>query len=81
MADFSAYKINNWFLEEPVDLGGVKIIQTGRYFCERGAVIPTALHEDFFEFTVQRNHGNDPQRLLHKQKARNRRYAHKNGQA
>ena len=52
MADFSAYKINNWFLEEPVDLGGVKIIQTGKYFCERGAVIPTALHEDFFEFTI-----------------------------
>jgi len=52
MANLSGYKINNWFLEEPIDLGGVKIIQTGRYFCEQGAIIPTALHEDFFEFTI-----------------------------
>lgn len=52
MADLSGYKINNWFLEKPLDLDGIKIIRTGRYFCERGAVIPTALHEDFFEYTI-----------------------------
>lgn len=52
MAYLSGYKINNWFLEKPLNLDGIKIIQTGRYFCERGAVIPTALHEDFFEYTI-----------------------------
>lgn len=50
--ELNEYKINNCFISSPLDLGGVKLIQAGRYYCHPGAVIQTSLHSDFYELTV-----------------------------
>jgi len=52
MAQLNSYKINNEFFDNPIDLGGVRLIQAGRYYCEAGTVVPVFPHEDFYELTV-----------------------------
>lgn len=52
MAQLRGYKINNEFLDNPVDFGGIRLIRAGRYYCEPGAVVPYFSHDDFFELTI-----------------------------
>ncbi len=50
MAVLQGYKIDNWFLKDPLDLGKIKIYQVGRYYPE--VAIGKHVHSDFFELTV-----------------------------
>lgn len=52
MEQLPSYKIDNLFFDEPLDLGDVKIIQTGRFFCKQNTVVEQHLHTDFYELTV-----------------------------
>lgn len=52
MKTLSDYKINNSFFDEPIDLGDIKIIQTGRFFCKPGTIVRTGQHLDFYELTI-----------------------------
>ncbi len=52
MEKLQGYKINNQFFETPLDLGGIRLIQAGRYYCQPRAIVPCRLHDDFFELTI-----------------------------
>ncbi len=52
MSQLKGYKINNEFFDNPVNLGGITLIQAGRYCCEAGTVVPTHLHDNIWELTV-----------------------------
>jgi len=50
MANLQGYKIDNWFLKNPLDFGEIKIYQVGRYYPE--VHIGEHVHSDFYELTV-----------------------------
>ncbi len=52
MEKLQGYKINNQFFETPLDLGGFRLIQAGRYYCQPNTLVPCRLHDDFFELTI-----------------------------
>lgn len=52
MNDLPQYKIDNLFIETPLDMGDVRLVQAGRLFLNSGAVVPMHRHTDFFELTV-----------------------------
>lgn len=52
MTQLKGYKINNEFFDNPVDLGGIILIQAGRYCCAAGTLVPEHFHDNYFELTV-----------------------------
>ncbi len=52
MTKLQGYKINNQFFDIPLELGSIRLIQIGRYFCTEDTVIREHLHKDFLELTI-----------------------------
>ncbi len=52
MEKLQGYKINNIFYDHPMQLGGLRLIQIGRYFCNADTLIHQHLHKDFLELTI-----------------------------
>ncbi len=52
MKKTDAYKINSPFLEEPIDLEGLSLIQIERHFCTSDSIIKKHMHRDFFELNI-----------------------------
>ena len=50
--ELKGYQVNHCFITSPLDLGGVKLVQVGRFFCNPGTVVKVGLHSDFYELTV-----------------------------
>ena len=52
MASSSIYHLDNCFLEAPLDLGEISLIQIGRRFCSANERISPHTHGDWFELTI-----------------------------
>ena len=52
MVELIGYKICNQYFEDPVDLGGIKLLQAGRYYCSPGTIVADHVHDGYYELTV-----------------------------
>ena len=52
MVELRGYKICNQYFEDPVDLGGIKLVQAGRYYCSPGTIVTDHIHDGYYELTV-----------------------------
>ncbi len=52
MVELRGYEIRNRYFNNPVDLGGVKLVQAGRYYCGPESVVADHLHDGYYELTV-----------------------------
>lgn len=52
MVELIGYKICNQYFEDPVDLGGIKLVQAGRYYCNPGTIVANHVHDGYYELTV-----------------------------
>lgn len=52
MVGLIGYKICNQYFEDPVDLGGIKLVQAGRYYCNPGTIVADHVHDGYYELTV-----------------------------
>lgn len=52
MVELIGYKICNQYFEDPVDLGGIKLVQAGRYYCNPGTIVADHVHDGYYELTV-----------------------------
>lgn len=52
MVELRGYKICNQYFEDPVDLGGMKLVQAGRYYCSPGTIVTDHFHDGYYELTV-----------------------------
>ena len=48
---FNEFKIDS-YLTAPESYRGVKVLQVGRYYCNKGRIIKPHLHSNFFELTI-----------------------------
>lgn len=52
MVELIGYKICNQYFEDLVDLGGIKLVQAGRYYCSPGTIVADHVHDGYYELTV-----------------------------
>ena len=52
MVELIGYKICNQYFDDPVDLGGIKLLQAGRYYCSPGTIVADHVHDGYYELTV-----------------------------
>ncbi len=52
MEKLQGYKINTQFFDTPLQLGGIRLVQAGRFFCNGDTLIMPHLHKEFLELTI-----------------------------
>lgn len=52
MAELKGYKICNQYFDNPLDLGEMKLVQAGRYYCGPGTVVVDHFHDGYYEITA-----------------------------
>lgn len=52
MVELKGYKICSEYFEDPIDLGGIKLVQAGRYYCSPGTIVSDHVHDGYYELTV-----------------------------
>lgn len=52
MVELRGYKICNQYFDDPVDLGGIRLLQAGRYYCSPGTIVTDHVHDGYYELTV-----------------------------